>query len=161
MNKLIITLMLILANISYSQIDFNPPKHSLEIDTIIEPIIEEFIHEASKRGFFVRSYLIQRVDLIVFYDNKLSCLEGGNLGITTKDYRRVYINESLADSPILLKVTVFHELGHALTKSGHHECYSCNNIMSAYFTGDITPYKDPIRWQKLLDEYYHFLNTFK
>lgn len=152
MNKynliLVVTLFIMTTQLAFSQIDYNV-KEKLEIDTTLEPIVEEFIRDARDRGYYMRSYIIRRIDFIGYYKEE----HNGNLGIVSNDYRRIYINKSISNDYNKKRETIYHELGHALTKSEVHVCRGCDEIMSQYHIDKVDS-----NWDLKVDNYFKWLS---
>jgi hypothetical protein len=148
---------------SCSQVDNNKlldtgPEKSISIHTDFEDILEEFVAEAKERGFYVRGYMMKRIDYIYYYNEDESTLDDDILGITVDDYRGIYINSKLMEQRFLLKIVIFHEIGHALTRTAEHKCYHCGNIMSENALYDLSYYGKDNNWEKALDIYFEWLN---
>ena len=128
------------------------------MDNSVIPIVEEFIEEGRKRGFYLRFFLMERIDHIVFLKDFGGTNEDPRLGIVSGDYRSIYLSPTLKENPLLLKITVFHEIGHIIKFSGEHTCFNCFNIMSEYAPETLEPYRNEKFWQHKLDEYFRWLN---
>ena len=157
MKKLIFILLLFIGQFCFSQVDFNR-KDSLSMDNEIVPYIEEFIEDAKVRGFYVRSFLIQRIDYM-YFDNSIGTSEGDNrLGVVGLDKRGFYLSPRLRGNPIKLRLTIYHEIGHIIKQTGEHTCNSCYDIMSATASPDLKAYTNHKFWNLKLDEYFEWLN---
>lgn len=114
MKNFILLLCLIVSQLAISQqVDFNKKKTYLTMDNEVIPVIEEFIEEVQKRGFYLRFFLMEKVDNI-FFIKDFGMGEDPRLGSVGADYRSIYLSPKLKNSPILLKVTIFHEIGHII-----------------------------------------------
>lgn len=159
MKRLFLLLALLISTLSFSQVDFNPPKQTLSIDDRLVPYVEDYISEGRKRGFYLRSFLIERVDYILVADSMTSSKPGEKIGGVGADMRGLYVSSKILSDTIQTKVTIYHELGHIIKQNGKHVCYNCYNIMSEYAPIDLSPYKDEEFWEKILDIYFHNMNT--
>lgn len=137
------------------EIDFNPPKNSIEISESLEPFVEEFIEEALERGFYVRFYLMEKIDYIYLVDN----MPVGKLGFVGEDERGFYVSSEIENSSLQLRLTIFHEIGHILKGSGDHVCYSCDSIMAEYYDKELFEEMEDEVWEEKLDEYFKWLNN--
>ena len=157
MKKLILIIGLFIGQFCFSQIDFNK-KNSLSMDNEIVPYFEEFIEAARLRGFYVKSFLIERIDYMHFHD-ALGTAEGDNrIGIVGDDKRGFFLSPRLKGNPIKLRVTIYHEIGHIIKQSGFHSCEYCYDIMSATAPKDLSPYLNEKFWALKVDEYFEWLN---
>lgn len=153
--KLKLLIFLLLSQFSFSQeIDFNLPRNYIEISEALEPHVEEFIVEAQKRGFYVRFYLMEKIDYIYLVDN----MPKNKLGFVGEDKRGFYVSSSIDYSEIKLRLTVFHEIGHILKNTGYHSCFHCHDIMSENIPNDLSKYEDTSFWKEKLDIYFEWLN---
>lgn len=159
MRKLLLLLcFLVFSQQNFSQeVDFNRQKASLTMDNTVIPIVEEFTQEGQERGFYLRFYLMERVDNIVFLKD-FGTGTDPRLGTISADYRSIYLSPELQEQPLLLKVTVFHEIGHIIRFSGEHTCFNCYDIMSEYAPETLEPYQNETFWEYKLDDYFDWLN---
>ena len=125
------------------------------IDDEIKEYVEEFIVEGKKRGFNAEPY-IKIIDSIrINYD-----MEYGYLGLYTPKthekfnyfYGTVDISPINMSSKMLLKSTVFHELGHVCGYQGH-PCDLCPDIMSSVTRINLEDkdIKDKVSWDAKVD----------
>lgn len=156
--KLKLLIFLLVFQFSFSQeeqeIDFNLPRNYIEISEALEPYVEEFILEAQERGFYVRSYLMEKIDYIYLVDN----IPNNKLGFVGEDKRGFYVSSSIDDSEMKLRLTVFHEIGHILKNTGEHSCFVCYDIMSEHNPNDLSVYEDDLFWEEKLNNYFEWLN---
>lgn len=158
MKKVILFLCLVVSQLAISQeIDFNKKKSSLTMDNEVIPIVEEFIEEGQKRGFYLRFFLMEKIDEI-FFIKEFGTGEDPRLGTVGNNYRSIYLSPKLKENPLLLKITVFHEIGHIIKFSGEHTCFNCHDIMSEYAPETLEAYENEKFWQYKLDEYFKWLN---
>lgn len=122
------------------------------------PIIEEYIKDAEDRGFYIRYFLMRKLDLIDF-DDTLGVGDDNRIGITFPDSKVILLSTKLLKNRLLLKIAVYHELGHLLKNSGYHSCIQCYSIMSAYAPDTILPYYNKEFFKKRIDEYFIWLNS--
>ena len=82
---------------------------------------------------------------------------GNVLGYYEASTNTIIINEMLLDYPVILKTTIYHELGHAAGME--HTCRVCHFIMSAQAHGpNITKYHgQPDFWSDELDTYFEYM----
>lgn len=151
MEKLILLLILLHSFFIQSQEDY------LAMSPEIEPIMEEYMKDAKDRGFYVRALVMERLDFIMFDDN-LGVNGDTRLGITSPSNKLILLSKTLLKDKMLLKVAVYHELGHLLKNTGVHPCNKCYHIMSAYAPSLILPYYNEDFMKKRLDEYFKWLN---
>lgn len=153
MKKFIIIICLIIGQFSFSQ---ECKVSKLSMDTEVVPYIEQFIEDGLKRGFYLRSFLIERVDYIYFNPN---INDPEVIGFVGEDKRGFYLAPRLSGDSLKLKLTIYHEIGHIIKQSGSHVCYNCNEIMAEYSPKDISIFKDEEFWNERLDEYFRWLNS--
>lgn len=140
------------------QVNFDRKGSKLSMDNEIVPYVEEFISEAQERGFYVRFLLMNKIDYIFFHEG-LGTSEGDDrIGVVGKDERGIYISPKIKDNPIKMRLTIYHEIGHILKKSGKHTCKYCYEIMSEYSPPDLKPFMNPKFWKLKLDNYFNWLN---
>lgn len=160
MKKLLISILLLLSvTYCFSQVDFDAPnkeKKVLIMDGDVEPFLEQFVEDAKDRGFYVRSFLIQRIDSIYFHN---SLKNTPVIGTVSEDMKTIYLNPNIRDNSLLLRTTIYHEIGHVIKKSGEHTCNSCYDIMSENAPEDDSKYLDDEFWALKLDEYFKWLNS--
>lgn len=159
MKKLLISIILLLTvTACFCQVDFDAPSEERKVlimDSDVEPFLEQFVEDAKDRGFYVRSFLIQRIDSIYFHNG----LTGTpTIGAVSMDMRTIYLNPDIRDNTLLLRTTIYHEIGHVIKKSGEHTCDSCYDIMSQNAPKDDSKYLDNEFWALKLDEYFEWLN---
>ena len=159
MRKLVLLFCLIVGQLCFSQqINFDKGKSSLSMDNEIVPYVEEFLEAAQERGFYLRFYLMERIDYILF-DDSIGTAEGDNrIGVVGKDKRGFYLSPLLKGNPVKLRVTVYHEIGHIIKNSGIHTCGYCYDIMSETAPKDLKPYLNNKFWNLKVDEYFKWLN---
>lgn len=160
MKRLIVVLCFILGNLIYAQqkIDYNRPEASLKIQTVLEPYVEEFIQEAENRGYYLRFFLMERVDYIRVHPTLGMAPNDDRIGVVGIDYRGFYVSLRILDDPMKLRLTVFHELGHLIKQSPDHTCDMCFDIMSGVSHPDKSVYEDPEFWKIKLDDYFNWLD---
>ena len=124
------------------------------MDKEIEYYVEDFIQEGEKRGFYLRFYLMERIDYMLFEETGEDII-----GLVGEDKRGFYISPSVRETPIKLRLTVYHEIGHILKNSIYHSCDYCYDIMSSMAPLDLNPLTKEVFWQEQLDEYFVWLNT--
>ena len=129
------------------------------MDNEVVPYVEEFLQAAEKRGFYLRFYLMERVDYIVFHDSIGTQKGDDRLGVVGKNMRGFYLTPRLKGNPIKLRVTIYHEIGHIIKKSGIHTCEYCYDIMSQFAPADLKPYMNDKFWNLKVDEYFTWLNS--
>lgn len=152
MKKLLSILILVLSLNAYSQVKVS---ESLNVH------LEQFIIDASDRGYFLTGIIVNDFENIVVVDDLRGYANNEFLlGVTLLDYKTILIDSSLLADEKLLKLTLYHELGHALTKSDTHSCDTCFSIMSQFSPSDkgMLDYDDEIYWNKTLDDYFEWLN---
>ena len=111
MKKLIFILFLFIGQFCFSQVDFNK-KDSLSMDNEIVPYVEEFIEDARARGFYVRSFLIQRIDYM-YFDNSIGTMIYSDIVISV---------ERIADNAKDFNVTFEEELKRVIIHGVLHLC---------------------------------------
>lgn len=121
-------------------------KKGVFIDNKLVGLVDEYIVEAKKRNIDVVPFLMT-MDNIIMSDK----IQYPLLGIATKDRKNVFIGEYCAIEPIILKVTLFHELTHAIFNTDHFGCYKYS-IMNESTPESFYVYKDNALWEKMLDE---------
>lgn len=106
--------------------------HTLKSDLIAEPLIpyvEDYYDVLDKYDISRRivSDNVKSIELVNF-----ARLPDGNhvAGYFDRVEQIVYIDSSLIEQPVLLKVVLFHELGHSVGLM--HSCEVCPDIMSTY-----------------------------
>lgn len=133
---------------------FSQSKSYLSMSPDVVPIVENFIKDGKERGFYLRHYLISKVDLIIFSDNL-----GRKLGVTDKFSKIIYLSPRITEDKILFKLTVYHEIGHLLKFTGEHSCFNCYDIMTEYAPLDLSPYNDETFFKEKIDDYFEWLNN--
>ena len=129
------------------------------MDTEIDPYVEEFIKDAKDRGFYVRSFLVSRIDYMYFSDSLGVKLNDTRIGVVGADMRGFFLSPRLKGNPIKLRLTIYHEIGHIIKQNGKHTCEtSCYDIMSAIAPRDLKPYLNDEFWALKVDEYFKWLN---
>ena len=117
------------------------------VDVLIEPYVDEFVEEATKRGFTDTIERIKELDgIFMKYMSQY-------LGLYNIRENTVYINPNILMDTVITRTIVFHELFHALYDMDHcHE--EGSDIMCA-----VRPYRftyaifyDENNWQKALDK---------
>jgi hypothetical protein len=158
MKKLIFIIGILIGQFCLGQsINYNK-SNKLSMGNEVVPYFEEFIEDARKRGFYVTSFLISRIDYIHFHDS-LGTSEGDNrIGIVGDDMRGFFLSPTLKGNPIKLRVTIYHEIGHIIKQSGTHTCDYCYDIMSGTAPRDLSPYLKEEFWSLKVDEYFEWLN---
>lgn len=140
-----------------SQFCFSQQKSSLVMSKEIVPIMEEFIKEGQDRGFYLRFFLMERIDSIVFSDFIFK-KDDERLGIFDMKNKMIMLSPNLLDNLLLLKLTIYHEIGHVIKFSGEHSCFNCYDIMSEYAPMDLRPYTSKTFMKYKIDEYFQWLN---
>ena len=135
-------------------------QNSLTMDSEVVPIVENFIKEGEKRGFYLRFLLMERIDNILFLKD-LGTGVDTRLGTVSADYRSIYLASKLKEDKLLLKITIFHEIGHIIKFNGNHSCFNCYDIMSEYAPQDLRAYESEAFMKHKLDEYFAWLNSVK
>lgn len=150
-------LILLISFYSFSQTTFDRSK-TLIMDNEVVPYIEEFIRDGEKRGFDLRSYLINRIDYIYFND---AITNSGKsiIGMVGLDGRGFYLHSKLKLDPIKLRLTIYHEIGHIFKKSGYHSCVDCYDIMTQIACSDLSVFESGDFWDDKVDAYFIWLNT--
>lgn len=151
--KNLLSLLLLISFTSWSQ-------NYISLSPEVEPIIEEFIEDAYDRGYFVRSYLYERIDAIVFNEMLSEDIEN-RIGIVDESYRIIFLSTKIKDNSILLKLTVYHEIGHLLKgpENIKHPCINCSHIMAEYAPSDLLPYYNKDYMKQRVDEYFDWLTS--
>lgn len=131
------------------------------IDPLLQPYLNEFYKQAEQRGFqYNDQYNLIMIaqdantGRFVDQDNPKVLLSG--LSIMNGDQRIVYIDKQMfefADDTATIEAVVFHELGHALIRRKHCNCYS---IMNNDVVFDLKGYKN--NRDILLDELFNNYN---
>jgi len=152
MKKLIFILFLLISSFNYSQVDFNK-NVSLTMHKEIEPLVENFISDAEKRGFYVRSLIFNNIDFILF-DSSLK--QQGLIEGVSEDSRTIYLSENIKHEKLKLKIAVYHGIGHILKNSGDHGCYMCYEIMTENIPQDLSIFEK--NWEEKLNTYFNWLN---
>jgi hypothetical protein len=150
--KLLVCLLLCLSLYSVAQ------ERDMIVHTPLNYLVDDFVAEGNKRSFAVLGYLIDHVDGIYFYNVAASTLDANNLGVVSDDYRTIYLNENLKDNPLLLKITFYHEIGHALNRTPRHICKQCPEIMGVYAMDDLSAFEDEEQWQEMLHRYFKWID---
>lgn len=122
----------------------------------LEPVVEKYISDAEARGYFIRGYLIERVDYIVYNAN--IGLNDDRIASTDVSYRKVYLSERIRGNDLLIELAVYHELGHILTLSSVHSCHSCFDIMAEYAQSSTVAYENEEFLELKKDEYFKWLS---
>ena len=120
----------------------------------VVPIVEDFIKDGKERGFYLRFYLMEKIEAIIFSDNLQ-----GRLGVTDSYEKIIYLSPIITEDPILFKLTVYHEIGHLLKFTGHHSCVQCYDIMSEYAPIDLSLYKNKNFLKEKIDDYFIWLSS--
>lgn len=150
MKKLILSfLILCISTYCFSQ------NKKLLIDNEIEPYIEQFVAEALDRGFYARFYLIENIDHIRFHNGLIGT---SVMGTVSADMRSIYLNPITLSDTLLLRTTIYHEIGHIIKKSGEHTCFNCYDIMSEHAPISNDVYRDDEFWALRLDDYFKWLS---
>ena len=156
--KHLIFLFLFVPGLLLSQEFFVEPSSEFKMDSRIEPYVESFISDAEDRGFFLRSYLIDKIDYALF-DNSVGMQPGDyTLGVVGLDKRGFYLSPAIESDPLVMRITVMHEIGHIIKKSGEHTCSNCYDIMSDSLPLDRSPFTNDVFWNLKVDEYFIWLN---
>lgn len=128
------------------------------MDNEIVPYVEEFIKDAKDRGFYVKSFLIERIDYMHFSDTLGVRKTDNRLGQVGEDFRGFYLSPTLKGNPVKLRLTIYHEIGHVIKQSAYHSCGYCYDIMSGIAPIDLKPYLNDTFWALKVDEYFQWLN---
>jgi len=148
-NKNFLVFVFILLGFAYSN-----AQGSLVIDNRLEPLMFDYVEEAKKRGLDIRPYLIEKIDYISYTEK----LPWKTLGVFLYSHKAVFISERISFDDLAVKVTLFHEVGHALTNK-NHVCKNCGDIMSEFSPDTFGVYYDKEQWQKHLDKYFEYIKN--
>lgn len=121
----------------------------------LEPAVEQFVQDAKKRGYYVRTFLMEKVEAILFTDE---LLYDDRLGVADLNTKIIWLSPLLTNYPSLLRVTVYHEIGHIIKDSGYHVCAMCTDIMSSTAPADFNIYDNKELLERELDKYFTWLN---
>lgn len=153
MKKLFIALCLILSTMIYSQ-----QEEYWLVDEGMMPYLKEYIQDSESRGYMKKSELITKINYI-FFNDALKPNESGELilGLAQREQKGILISSEIKDTPLLVKLVLYHEIGHLLKDSGYHSCGKCYDIMSATMPDHPQPFKDQRFLNLKIDEYFDWL----
>ena len=140
--KLTLVVLILFSSMCYSQ-------DSIAIAPELEEYVMEFVKEGSYRGdnTYFRS-ILEKVDTIKLDGD----LNYPMLGYYQPSKRTVSIASYTLIDPVIVRFTVFHELGHVLRPDKDHPCTNCNQIMSNGAPETFVNYHNPDFWALRLDE---------
>ena len=153
MKNLMITICLFMGQFIFGQ---ECEVNRLSMDNEVVPYVEQFIADGLDRGFYLRSFLINKIDYIYFNP---TITDPEVIGFVGEDKRGFYLAPRLRGDSLKLKLTIYHEIGHIIKNSGDHVCYDCNEIMAAYSPKDISVFENEEFWALKLDEYFQWLDS--
>ena len=105
-----------------------------------------------------KSELISKIDYI-FFNDELKPNENGELilGVAKREQKGILISSAIKDSPLLVKIVLYHEIGHILKDSGKHSCGKCYDIMSSTMPDNPGPYTEEKFLNLKIKEYFDWL----
>lgn len=146
-------LILLLSLITFSSIQC---QSNVIMEDELTGLFREFILESQSRDYYIVYDLFQEVDSIMFDET----IEYPKLGFYNNKTKTITLTPFLQTDKILLKLVLFHELGHALLgeKFYLHSCSNCSHIMSQYMPENFCDYSNPCFWESTLDEFFIYIN---
>ena len=120
---------------------------------LLHELVEEFISEAQSRGYDVREEISNSVTSINFEH-----VEFPAMGYYNPQNGAIRVADYLIVDKAVLRLTLFHEIGHALFCDGKHECIHCAHIMSANQIDYGPALWNKQTWKMLLDNFFSKLD---
>ena len=121
-------------------------------DTVLTGYTLDFIEEATDRGYNISPQLYARLVSV-----ELSPLTYPNLGLYTHYNKTIRISPYVLIDTTLVRLTIYHELGHVLKLGAPHSCNACSDIMSATQYKSICYYKNKATMKKELDKLFKWI----
>lgn len=152
MKKLFILFCLFVSTALYSQEEY------WLVDQDLMPYLKEYVKDSENAKYMKKSELISKIDYI-FFNDELKSDENGELilGIAQRKQKGVLISSEIKDTPLLVKIVLYHEIGHLLKDSGKHTCSKCYDIMSSTLPDNPGPYVDERFLNLKIEEYFNWL----
>ena len=162
MKNLFAILIILSITVTQAQQNFIGPINELRlsISEELEPYLREYITEGQKRGIHnIESWMMREVDKIYIVENFSSFYKPNVLGVTLSGWRIIHINSACMNDILILKRTLYHELGHAVKKSSEHTCYQCSDIMGTkeLQKDDLELIRNKESWNEEVDKYFQWL----
>lgn len=123
-------------------------------DPGLEGIFTDFIDEGKERGYDYTSKIYDNLVSIEYSD-----LVYPKLGQYTHYNKTIRVSPFLQIDTLVLKLVVFHELGHLIKETSYHSCFNCTDLMSErsgknYFYY----YRKEENYEKELDKLFKWLD---
>lgn len=152
MKKLFILLCLFTGMMTYSQGEY------WLVDQELMPYLKEYIQDSEDHGYLSKRELITRVNFILFNDSLVPDENGEViLGLTQRKTKGILLSSTIKDHPLIIKIVLYHELGHLLKDSGEHSCDKCYDIMSAVLPNNSGQFVEDEFLNSKIDIYFDWL----
>ena len=143
-----VLLIMLVSNMVFAQ--------SISMVPEVEQYVVDVVNEGLKRDMHLMSDILDNVDYILVSDD----LPLGVVGAYSRSRKTILVSISILDDEQVLRSTIYHEIGHALTGSEHF-CPTCSHIMAEYEHTYIDRDLYIESWDLLLNEYFNYIRTYK